>query len=61
MYDRKIEIDAYGKNNIVIFVTVTLIVFVFWNVQSWFQYRQKNNQKSVKSIFKDENESQVRM
>ena len=42
--NRRTEHAAW-KQNIVIFVGVTVAVFVFWNIQAWFQHKQeKKNQ-----------------
>ena len=34
------------KQNIVIFVGVTVAVFVFWNIQAWFRHRQEKKKQT---------------
>jgi cytoskeletal protein RodZ len=35
-----------GKQNIVIFVVVTVAVFIFWNIQAWFQQKQQKKKET---------------
>jgi len=41
------------KQNIVIFVVVTVAVFIFLNIRAWFQYRQEKK-KQMKDTEKGE-------